>query len=460
MKKLLKITVCTLIWIAIFTSCKKENNKAPFANAGTDQTIALPKDSTRLDGSASTDPDGSIATYKWTKISGPFSANIITANSAQSLVTNLVHGVYRFELRVTDAGGLQSMDTVNITVSSGSVSGGCADTTRPRINARLVPVGTLSEGRSGMSVAAAGNKILFAGSMSSTVDIFDINSQTLTTAGLSVARSEIATAALGNKVFFGGGEISDGTFPTNAVDIYDVSTNSWTTASLTAPGHLIGAAAVGNKVLFAGGDHGFNITSGISRSTTVDIYDVSTNAWSTASLSEPRIGNSAVTIGNKIYFAGGGSRLGTSNTIDVYDNATNLWSTLTLKEKRRGHAGIAVGNKIYLAGGYSCSVEILDVTTGISEMQQLSGPVYYFITSGQNAVVKDGKIIFLRHTPQHNLSNHNLFDIYDTVSNSWSIGVLPTPVTGASVISVNNTIYIAGGDINGVSSNKVYKLEF
>jgi hypothetical protein len=196
-----------------------------------------------------------------------------------------------------------------------------------------------------MSVVAAGNKIFFAGGLdsnnngwSSTVDILDISSQSLTTARLSVERGEIATATSGNKVIFAGGEISDGTFPTSAVDIYDVSTNSWTTASLSAPGHLIGAAAVGNKVLFGGGDHGFNMASGTSRSTAVDIYDVSTNKWSTASLSEPRINNSAITVGNKIYFAGGGSRSSTSNSIDIYDNATNSWSKLALKEKRRGHA--------------------------------------------------------------------------------------------------------------------------
>ena len=75
-------------------------------------------------------------------------------------------------------------------------------------------------------------------------------------------------------------------------------------------------------------------------------------------------------------------------------------------------------------------------------------------------MVKDGKIIFLRHNPQYNLPKLNLFDIYDTVSNSWSIGVLPTPVTGASVISVNNTIYVAGGNVDGVLRDKVYKLEF
>src|SRR5687768_6634831 len=59
-----------------FTSCKKElscegcgaDNKAPIAKAGDDQTIVLPKDSVIMDGSSSTDADGTIKSYKWIKI--------------------------------------------------------------------------------------------------------------------------------------------------------------------------------------------------------------------------------------------------------------------------------------------------------------------------------------------------------------------------------------------------------
>lgn len=43
---------------------------------------------------------------------------------------------------------------------------------------------------------------------------------------------------------------------------------------------------------------------------------------------------------------------------------------------------------------------------------------------------------------------------------TWSIGVLPQNIEGASIISVNNTIYVASGYVNGVLSNPVWKLEF
>ena len=79
-------------------------------------------------------------------------------------------------------------------------------------------------------------------------------------------------------------------------------------------------------------------------------------------------------------------------------------------------------------------------------------------TESSYAVVKDNKILFLRNDAA--LADSDKFDVYDIISNTWSIGVLPYKIGGASIISVNNTTYVAGVSINGVLSNKVWKLEF
>ena len=54
----------------------------------------------------------------------------------------------------------------------------------------------------------------------------------------------------------------------------------------------------------------------------------------------------------------------------------------------------------------------------------------------------------------------NKFDIYDVTTNSWSIGLLPLKIYSSSIISVNNTIYVAGGYVDGVLTNQVWKLGF
>lgn len=92
-------------------------NQAPTANAGPDRNITLPTNNTSLNGSG-TDPDGSISTYQWNKIAGPGSFTIASPASAVTNVTNLVQGVYLFELRVTDNGGLSDRDTVQVTVNA------------------------------------------------------------------------------------------------------------------------------------------------------------------------------------------------------------------------------------------------------------------------------------------------------------------------------------------------------
>src|SRR5262249_16598319 len=89
-------------------------NQAPVANAGVNLTVVLPTNTFTLNGSASSDADGSIATYAWSQLKGPNTANIGFPNSANSGVSGLVQGDYTFNLIVTDNKGLSASDTVHV----------------------------------------------------------------------------------------------------------------------------------------------------------------------------------------------------------------------------------------------------------------------------------------------------------------------------------------------------------
>jgi K+-transporting ATPase c subunit len=91
-------------------------NQAPTAQAGADQSITLPVNTVTLSGSGS-DPDGTIASYQWSRISGPSQFTIASPSSAQTSISNLVQGTYSFELKVTDNGGATATDIVSITVN-------------------------------------------------------------------------------------------------------------------------------------------------------------------------------------------------------------------------------------------------------------------------------------------------------------------------------------------------------
>jgi hypothetical protein len=91
-------------------------NQPPTANAGLNQNVTLPNNSVTLVGSGS-DPDGNIVSYQWTKISGPTQFTIVTPNQSQTVINNLVQGVYQFQLKVTDNLGATGTATVTVTVN-------------------------------------------------------------------------------------------------------------------------------------------------------------------------------------------------------------------------------------------------------------------------------------------------------------------------------------------------------
>jgi len=91
------------------------NNIPPVSNAGSDITLILPQSSTTLNGSA-TDADGTIASYLWSKISGPLPSQVNQPSQPQTAVTGLVQGVYLFQLQVIDNNGSVALDTVQVTV--------------------------------------------------------------------------------------------------------------------------------------------------------------------------------------------------------------------------------------------------------------------------------------------------------------------------------------------------------
>jgi hypothetical protein len=472
MKKLAFIAASLLIVFAGFLSCKKEssckdcigNNHPPVACAGADRTIPWPTDTVTLDGSCSTDPDNDIiSSYLWTKVAGPASFTIANANAATTQVSDLAGGVYQFELKVTDAGGLFSKDTVQVTVTVQPAQQGCDPLNRATIAIQLVPVAAIHP-RYLATTATAGNKLLFAGGVTdpgayppdpvSDVDIYDFGTQTWSTAHLSTARWPGAAITAGNKIFFVGGTGPD-FYGTTRVDIYDASTNTWSFSDLPSPAvTLYSYAVVGNKVFFAIGIYGGKI----------DVYDTSTGLWSEINLPEQVQSVTATTVGNKVYFAGGWTNSppwGPINVVDIYDNTTGTWSTTSsLSQPTEAMASIYVNGKIYWAGGdigydavkekgiTTCRVEIRDVSTGGSSFTNLSVPSDFI----SKPIYYNNKIIFW--------SGDHL-DIYDPQSSTWSISQFPQNLLIQSVILVNNALYAISATYDGLQlPNQLWKLQF
>jgi hypothetical protein len=107
----------------------REVNDPPVANAGEDQTVDEGS-TVILDGSASYDPEGPIASYLWTQTGG---TSVTLSDTSAIQPTFTVPDVdedgesLSFQLTVTDNGGLQSTDTCIVNVTHVEEDGSSGD---------------------------------------------------------------------------------------------------------------------------------------------------------------------------------------------------------------------------------------------------------------------------------------------------------------------------------------------
>lgn len=92
------------------TSSEDTKNKAPIANAGTDQTKQI-NTPVSLNASASSDSDGSIVKYEW------FEKDILLGSGKIYTTSSLEVEIHTITLKVTDNDGATSSDDVIITIT-------------------------------------------------------------------------------------------------------------------------------------------------------------------------------------------------------------------------------------------------------------------------------------------------------------------------------------------------------
>ena len=486
-------------------------NHPPVANAGADQSIMLPVNSVNLDGSASSDPDNNIASYSWMKISGPSSFNVSNVSTPQTQVKNLVQGVYGFELKVTDAGGLFSKDTVQVIVNA-------SDNTDISCNVSMTAISQLPESGGVSYSIAAGNKILFARySDNGLIHIYDTSNHTWSSkTQIDVSYPNLFSdkpVTVGSKILFSRADTIHGY---QVVNIYDASSNSWSVTHLPEIRENYTRAVVGSKVIYAGGHNNRTISKKL------DIYDASTNSWSVQPFNEARANMIAASIGNKVFFAGGFVNRYDSlilvcddygnnchwtpatvavDTVNILDLSANTWSIARLKEARGAIETAIINDKLIFASGYTTTdnlSSIIDVYNAASNTWSSANlgamPTYLALLGAyavgdkvllslsfgsvfiydaisnsswntqltqrtasqqqQKSVATLGsKIVFF--TVYDNDSDSKNIDIYDSSANTWCHTQLNSRLVRSGIIGYGNRVYIAGGFTDCCNVNKI-----
>jgi hypothetical protein len=103
------------------------SNIPPAVSAGSDKTLVLPANTTSIPATAN-DPDGSIAGYSWSKVSGGNAT--LSGNTTSTLsVSGMAAGSYVFRVTATDNKGASNSDDVAVIVNSPPTVSAGADVT-------------------------------------------------------------------------------------------------------------------------------------------------------------------------------------------------------------------------------------------------------------------------------------------------------------------------------------------
>jgi len=238
----------------------------------------------------------------------------------------------------------------------------------------------LSEGRSFLGAAAWGGYLYFAGGEadkdkdSTAVDVFNCSARSFVGGRkpqLSVGRKKLAGAAANGVVAFAGGFSSAKHEYDATVDILNVSSGAWSKASLGQRRQYITAAAAGPYLVWGGG---FCAPCGpaqpnasSSRSSYVDLLNTLTGEWSHAQLSQERSNLAAASVGGRFaIFAGGttdaaaGVGLGRSNRVDIFDGVAGSWSTAAMEYGACCNTATGNANTAAVFGGGSPVVDLYD----------------------------------------------------------------------------------------------------
>jgi len=267
-------------------------NLPPVSKPVSSVTITLPVNTATLDGSASSDPDGTVSAYSWVQATGPNTATISTPAAATTTIKNLVAGTYTFSLTVTDNVGATNTATETVIVNPAvpvqtppTVSAGATQTiTLPVSLATLTGTATgtngatiastswsQSSGPSAATIVSVGNLVtvvsgLQQGTYTFVLSATDNNGQTASSTVTVTVNAAVATPPTVNA-----GSAQTITLPANSVTLTGtatgnggatISTTTWTqtsgpgTASINTAGSL--TTSVSNLVQ---GTYTFQLTA-------------------------------------------------------------------------------------------------------------------------------------------------------------------------------------------------------
>jgi N-acetylneuraminic acid mutarotase len=180
-----------------------------------------------------------------------------------------------------------------------------------------------------------------------TVQAYNISNNTITTvASLPTKRVQLNSVVYDNKIYVIGGQLENTSARTGAVEVYDPSSDSWTTLSSMPTDRECDVALIDDKIYAFGGYDG---SSGLK---TVEIYNIANDSWSNASdMPYDLSAYHLASFENFIFLFGDYDDH--IDEVNMFNANADSWIKLSTNFTGRRHAAVVRnGDWIYVIGGY------------------------------------------------------------------------------------------------------------
>jgi N-acetylneuraminic acid mutarotase len=270
-------------------------------------------------------------------------------------------------------------------------------------------------------------------------------------APMPTARGYLDVAVVNGKIYAIGGS---GPIGTN--EEYDPATDVWTTKSpMPTPEQSFAIAVFQEKIYCIGGLPYGN--TGVN-----EVYDPATDSWETkAAMPTARYGLQANVVNGKMYCMGGVIELGYNrdagelitqevNTTEVYDPSTDTWTTKAAMPNPEGYVSAVVDSKIYIIS--PGLTQIYDPatdtwSTGSPPPVDITPPHVDLPIEGANNLAATAAATTGTMAPKRiYVYDGNTLQIYDPKTDSWTNGTAaPTSRQYLGIGVVEDKLYFIGG---------------
>jgi N-acetylneuraminic acid mutarotase/fibronectin type 3 domain-containing protein len=301
--------------------------------------------------------------------------------------------------------------------------------------------------------------------MSTSAFAFDFSSP-ITKASMPTTVYAFASATVGGKIYTFGGNSAAQISPGNGylgvttVQMYNPSTDTWTTkANMPTARRYCAAAAVDGIIYVIGGSYKTASTTTTALAIN-EAYNPATDSWTTkASLPVALHGVTASVANGKIYVIGGatvsngtGTRV---NTVYMYDPSSNTWTQKASMSVARETTSVVADGMIYAISGFNGTSPSLNVLSSV-EMYNPSTNTWTTKASmgtarfGEECFAADGKIYAIGGMISSSYIATSSIEVYDIATNTWS--TLSDNLNFARGLMgssvIGNSVFIFGGENN------------